>query len=687
MYAFSEKDIISPISGTWNNTQPLVLNVEDKTEIYYSLMGTDPLKFGFAYDGPVVLDQKGDVSLQITAVDENGERQDFFIEYAVKDINIAGNEDTVSFVNDIINHPIKRYVSGSIFSIPETFNYFIGKNDERTFSGNNLHISEKNNVKRYVPFTVTDGSVYLHFVLQIIPLHNSSLHSKYVPFSIENWNVISFSSEKYVYSIDDGLWVSNLSAFVLDRLKTHIIRWKKSVESDNEEEEIFSYALPPMPQLVSSVEPYGQVTFSLMPAPNDISNSMNYKMGKIPQNLSLIDVGEGLYDSITLDAFNGEELLSSFLTGVYYDGVYQGVLQHSVIVDRLAPLPPVLSSVNEQKTILVAEAEEGATVYYSVSDPVEFDAGDIISMESSFSDIRTGEFQEFKKGKVILSSISENPTFYKIQAYAMDKAGNQSEITEFRILVDEHNFYLNPLSITSDERDGSYLKPFATFEEAVAAMNGLSRMKLHIIGNVDVKNNISITSDCDIIGKNSSLIFSENAVLTVDNASVSIKSCSISKETYIENDTNFIIVNDGILFFDHCQVSSLFSSEGILVESVNSELKFDNTSLVIYASSYACNVKSVDSYFLAADLKIIAKAHTCVNLSILDTFLTMKNSVTDISAHIGRSMECIRSNLVMEQNTFKASLDANLKYQNVEPVWKDADTVDYSYNNTFLYNL
>ena len=36
VYAFSEQDIISPVAGTWNNPQPLVLNIEDGTEIYYS---------------------------------------------------------------------------------------------------------------------------------------------------------------------------------------------------------------------------------------------------------------------------------------------------------------------------------------------------------------------------------------------------------------------------------------------------------------------------------------------------------------------------------------------------------------------------------------------------------------------------------------------------------------------------
>lgn len=683
--AFSEQDIISPVSGTWNNMQPLVLNVENGTEIYYSFTEIDPLRFGFAYDGPVVLDRKGDVSLRITAVDANGERKDFTVEYSVKDNNFAGNEKSTAFINDIIAHPIKRYVSGSVFSIPESFNYSIDTNDDSVFTGSDLHISEKNNVERYVPFTMTDGSTYLHFVLKIIPQQKSSLHSRTIPFSIENWNIISFNSKKYVYSIDDGMWTDQLTACVLDRLTVHTIRWKKA--SGEEDAEIFSYKLPPMPQLVSSVEPYGQVTFSLMPAPNDIDNGISYKMGRVPQNLSMIEISDGLYDSITIDAFYGEELSSEFYAGVYYDGVYQGPLKHSVIVDRMPPKPPVMSSYSQGQTVIVADAEDGADVYYSISEPLEFDAEDIILMESRFADLRTGEYQFFNNGRVKLSSVSDKATFYKLQAYSVDMAGNKSDIIEYRIIVDEHNFYLNPLAINSDKRDGTYVNPFATLEEAVLAMNEMSQMRLHVMGNVTVGENVLLTSDCDIIGKNSSIMFVDNASFYVKNASVSIKDCSLVKNTSSSGDMDFISVSDGALLFDNCQISAVFASDGNLIESFRAAVKFDNTSLTIHASSYGCNVKSENSSFISTNSRAVAVAHTCVNFSFYESSCAMSGTETDISAHIGRTMECIKSSLVLDNNIFRASFDAKLKHQIMEALWKDADTTERSYNNSILYGF
>ena len=65
----------------------------------------------------------------------------------------------------------------------------------------------------------------------------------------------------------------------------------------------------------------------------------------------------------------------------------------------------------------------------------------------------------------------------------------------------------------------------------------------------------------------------------------------------------------------------------------------------------------------------------------------MNDAVTDITARIGRSLECIRSHLLLEHNTFQASLEATIKNHGVEAIWKDADTIDESHDNTILYGL
>ncbi|HAZ97155.1 MAG TPA: hypothetical protein DCW73_08080, partial [Treponema sp.] len=48
LFAFEEKNILSPISGVWKNKQALVLNLEKGTDVYYSFTGSDPYVSGFS---------------------------------------------------------------------------------------------------------------------------------------------------------------------------------------------------------------------------------------------------------------------------------------------------------------------------------------------------------------------------------------------------------------------------------------------------------------------------------------------------------------------------------------------------------------------------------------------------------------------------------------------------------------
>ena len=81
--AFSEKDIISPSAGTWCNQQALVLAPSDASEVYYSFTGCDPFESGFAYDGPVLLDVEGDVTLKIAKVISRTKKEYVEVKYKV----------------------------------------------------------------------------------------------------------------------------------------------------------------------------------------------------------------------------------------------------------------------------------------------------------------------------------------------------------------------------------------------------------------------------------------------------------------------------------------------------------------------------------------------------------------------------------------------------------------------------
>ncbi|MCR5606797.1 MAG: chitobiase/beta-hexosaminidase C-terminal domain-containing protein [Treponema sp.] len=100
VFALTKADIISPVPGTWNNKQPLVISIANyhpDIEIYYTTSGADPYQSGFAYDGPVLLEESGPVNLKIAAIDNSGKRQDFQINYRVQEENISDD----SFIKSI----------------------------------------------------------------------------------------------------------------------------------------------------------------------------------------------------------------------------------------------------------------------------------------------------------------------------------------------------------------------------------------------------------------------------------------------------------------------------------------------------------------------------------------------------------------------------------------------------------
>ena len=65
---WAEIKLLSPVEGTWANRQMLVIDNSDGGDFFYSVDGADPETFGFAYDGPVLLDVDGDIQVNVTRI-------------------------------------------------------------------------------------------------------------------------------------------------------------------------------------------------------------------------------------------------------------------------------------------------------------------------------------------------------------------------------------------------------------------------------------------------------------------------------------------------------------------------------------------------------------------------------------------------------------------------------------------
>ena len=79
--AFAQLKVISPIEGTFANRQMLVLETDGSGDCYYSLNGADPEAFGFAYDGPVLIDLDGPVEIRIAKTGKR--KEEITVKYTV----------------------------------------------------------------------------------------------------------------------------------------------------------------------------------------------------------------------------------------------------------------------------------------------------------------------------------------------------------------------------------------------------------------------------------------------------------------------------------------------------------------------------------------------------------------------------------------------------------------------------
>ena len=71
---FAEINVLSPVEGTWANKQMLVIENTGDGDYLYSLDGSDPESFGFAYDGPVLIDLTGNVNLKVAFLQKSGNK-------------------------------------------------------------------------------------------------------------------------------------------------------------------------------------------------------------------------------------------------------------------------------------------------------------------------------------------------------------------------------------------------------------------------------------------------------------------------------------------------------------------------------------------------------------------------------------------------------------------------------------
>lgn len=697
--AFTDKDIISPASGTWANAQPIVLNTSDGSDLYYSLTSSDPLSSGFMYDGPVVIDGTGNIVLHVTAVSRSGVRSDYVISYAVMPPSqVALSEEGAAFINNVTANPLRKYISGTNLVIPAELKYSIGSDEAPSLSGRTLTVSPLNKLERYIPCTVTDGASYWRFVIHTFASQSELVSGKTVPFTIDDWETFKFTGEKLIYQIDDAYWSADKAPLVIDRSIPHVVRWQSmEYELGNPVERCI---LPAKPQLVCNKNESGGVTFSIQ---NDKDPSAaidkKFQLGPAIERSDSGTIASGLYTKIDVDTFEGDTIGGTLKVSVFYDGVYQGILDSPFVLDKKPPLAPVIASsahatYARDKVTLTITAEPDAKIMYAVSSPLESETGFLGEEKDQFNTVPQGTFIPYTGDPVVLKSTHDKADFFKVNAYAVDAAGNKSEVVEYRVVVDEYNYYLtadkasipNGTSDNVGEPDGTYGNPFTTFAQALKAMSGMEYTQLHITGDVVLdRGETVIASSCRLIGDNSRIIIPQDGYITVQGASVEAENCVFEKDVDDKKNGLYVTDKEHELFqkmfmlekstctFKNCELIGVFSFDGILINATDSELNLSDCGLTVQGDTYTCAVSAKNTKVTAEKQRVTCSAVTTVCFSIHGGSLSLTKSTCKVIGHLGRIVELIESNGTVTGNICTAEIDS--KAQDVTAIWKDVDTV------------
>lgn len=152
--------VISPVPGSWANRQALVVEQSVGTEILYSVDGSDPALSGLAYDGPILLDKSGLVTLRILAIDRNGKRYPSQCIYTVAEENIQGPA----------GFPEKSAITGggefTEITIPDGFSWTFGDGIPSVSGGKTIAVSAVRGAVRLYPIVLSDGNHRWRYIIE-----------------------------------------------------------------------------------------------------------------------------------------------------------------------------------------------------------------------------------------------------------------------------------------------------------------------------------------------------------------------------------------------------------------------------------------------------------------------------------------------------------------------------------------
>ncbi len=656
----AEINLLSPVKGEWANRQMLVIDNSEGGDFFYSVDGADPETFGFAYDGPVLLDVAGQVQLNVTRIASSGQKEKTSVTYTVK-TDDASKTSYKDFIQTFFDGGILNYSAGSQLTIPADFWFYMGPSPEDNMPENymparTLQLSPSSVLSRYIPCTIFDKArnVKYRFIIKTYPQSAGVFSHRDVPFDVTDWETITFTNINYIYKIDSEYWGLPTEPVKLDRSVSHMISWQPLEYDASNPIEFF--VLPPKPEIVREEAVDGSLIYSIRGDDAYALSVMNESDGSYSE----------LFTKIGIDAFYGDEVSGSATLGVFANSVYQGKLSVSYDINRKPPQIPVIKTnapgfVSRGNVDVKISGMRGAELYIALSEPLTLEESEhsYSPDDKIFKDLPLGVYKKVRGESFSLHWAQNglNPVYYKVSAYSKTDE-NASSPVEFSVVIDQSNYYFDA-SGDAELADGTAAHPFTDFKQLSDALLNQRVVKLSVKGEMAINEAYSISSNFEIFnGGDARLKFGADGSLVVKASTLEISDCRISNTSEINKKSlePLIKLENSVLTMKNCVIAADYSRNGTVIDASNAIINISDTMVSANAVSYVSFIAAVKTRISIKNSSVSTSADTSVIISADGGNVTANKNNFLVSGGNGRIAELFGVKAAFKENYFKARL-------------------------------
>jgi hypothetical protein len=655
----AEINLLSPVEGQFANRQMLVIDNSEGGDFFYSIDGANPETFGFAYDGPVLLDVTGEINLNVTKVAAGGKKESTSLTFTVVPDD-ASKTDYKNFIQTFFDGGLLNYSAGSDLVIPAGLSFYLGlppANDmpENFIPARTLKLSSASVLSRYIPCTVLDQTRGLRyrFIIKTYPQSAGIYSHRDVPFSITDWDTINFDDDDFIYKLDSEYWGLPKEPRKIDRSVSHMISWQPLEYDSGNPIEFF--VLPPKPEIIREQLSDGSILCS-------IRGDDSYSLGIIGEDGSCSE----LFSQVGIDAFYGDQVSGSLSLGIFSNSVYQGKFTFSYNVNRRPPQIPLIktnadSFVSRDNVDVKIQGSAGADLYIALSEPLTLDITDVSysADDERFKRVSLGEYKKVKGDSFTLRWAQNGlkPVYYKVSAYSKSDE-NQSLAAEFAVVIDQSNYYFDAGG-DAESADGTASHPFTQFSQLAPALVKQRVVKLNVKGEMQINEAYPVQANFEIINSEDARIsFGPKGSLIVKASTMELSGCRIhnTADLSVKSIVPLFKLENSVLTMKDCMIGAEFTRNGTVIDATNGIVNISDTIASANAVSYVSFISSVKSRITIKNSSISANAETGVIISADGGNVTAQKNEFLVTGGNGRIAELFGVNASFKENSFKARL-------------------------------